>query len=155
RRCISAYTAYMGTLRLLVAVMIIGALSAAAAAQERPAPKDSSRVTIPGCVRGNTLIATGPREGEPVGSNAKPGQRFRLIGARGVLKDVGKQKGSLIEVTGLVRKSQEPGGVSVMGGRVRVGPAMPGGPVTDVSRNPQYYSDIVLDLESWRPLADA
>lgn len=117
-------------------------------------PKDSTRVSIPGCVRGSTFIAGARREDEPVRSDVQPGQRFRLAASKSVLKDIEKQKGSMVEITGLVRKSQiAPGGVSVLGGRVRIGGAAPTATSNDPARDPR-YSEIVLDVESWQPLPE-
>ena len=131
-------------------------LAAYAAAQERPVPTDSTRVAIPGCARGTTFISAAPREGEPVRGNVPVGKRFRLNASKGTLKEIGQDKHSMIEVTGLVRTSQlVDQGVSLMGGRVRIGGPVPAAPLSnDVSRDPR-YSEVVLDVESWRPLADS
>jgi hypothetical protein len=122
-------------------------------AQEKPVPKDSRRITIPGCVRGSTFITTTPqgRESTP---GIRDGMRYRLAAKKAVLKDMEKHKASMVEVTGLVRAGAEPGGVSIAGGRVRIGPAMPRDPRgTDISRDPR-YNEVVLDVESWLPLPD-
>ena len=72
-----------------------------------------------------------------------------------VIKDIGKKPEVMVEVTGLVRTSQyQPGGVSVLGGRVRIGGAMPRDPTNDVTRDPR-YEEVVLDVEAWQPLPDA
>src|SRR5262245_26290525 len=108
---------------LLVAGVVVGAV--VVRAQEKPVPKDSTRVTIPGCVRGSTLIAATPRGIEKRGP-VNEGQRFRMAAKKDVIRDIGKHKDTMVEVTGIVRTSQyQPGGVSVLGGRVRIGGAMP------------------------------
>src|SRR5262249_32794063 len=77
-------------------------------AQERPVPKDSARVSIPGCAKGRTFIVAARSEAEPVRSDVQPGSRFRLSGQKKLLEEIKKQEkqGSMVEVTGLVRKSQ-------------------------------------------------
>ena len=136
-----------------VAILLLCCL-AYAVAQEKPIPKDSRRITIPGCVRGSSFITGIPRSHEST-PGVRGGQRYRLNARKGVLKDMEKQKTSMIEVTGLVRVSQEPGGVSIAGGRVRIGGAMPRDPRgSDVTRDPR-YNEVVLDVESWAPLPDA
>jgi hypothetical protein len=125
-----------------------------AAAQEKPVPRDSRRITIPGCVRGSTFITGIPKSHETT-PGVQEGQRYRLTAKKGVLKDMEKQKASMIEVTGLVRAGAEPGGISIAGGRVRIGGAMPRDPRgSDISRDPR-YNETVLDVESWQPLPDA
>jgi hypothetical protein len=62
---------------------------------------------------------------------------------------------SMVEITGLVRKAQRrgAGGISIAGGRIRVGGAVPQAPISDPSRDPS-YGVVVIDVESWRPLPD-
>lgn len=124
-------------------------------AQEREVPKDSSRITIPGCAHGRSFIV-GTRPDEPIQSSVAPGRRFRLSGSKKMLDEIKRQEANMVEVTGLVRKAQleGPGGVSTAGGRVRVGGGPPraelGDPRPDVG-----YNEAVLDLESWRPLPES
>lgn len=143
----------MRTICAAVVVGLLGFASSAAAQGEKPVPKDSRRITIPGCVRGSTFITGIPKSHETT-PGVREGQRYRLAAKKDVLKDMDTQKASMIEVTGLVRASAEPGGVSIAGGRVRIGGAMPRDPRgMDVSRDPR-YNEVVLDVESWQPLPD-
>jgi hypothetical protein len=59
----------------------------------------------------------------------------------------------MIEVTGLIRKSDvnPPQGVAVLGGRVRIGGAVPRSPMSDPARDPA-YNQAVIDVESWRAM---
>jgi hypothetical protein len=144
-------------MRLLLLVVVV-ALSAGYRmdAQERPVPKDSARVSIPGCARGRTFIVAERSEPEPVRSQVQPGSRFRLSGQKKLLEEIRKQEGSMVEVTGLVRKSDlaGPGGVPIAGGRIRIGGGAPRDSIyTDPARDPR-YNEAVLDLESWRPLPE-
>jgi hypothetical protein len=136
-------------------MMVALACGALAHAQERDVPKDSTRVSIPGCARGRNFIV-GSRPDEPVRSDIQPGRRFRLSGQKAMLEAIKKQEGNMVEVTGLVRKSQlaGPGGVSTAGGRVRIGGGSPVQATGDPGRTVN-YSEAILDLESWRPLPDS
>jgi len=123
----------------------------AGAAQERPVPRDSSRITIPGCARDRAFIVGTP-EGREAGANdIQAGRRFRLAGPRAVLDDIRKREGTMVEITGLVRKSDlsGPGGVTLLGGRVRIGGALPRDPVRD-----PMYNQVVIDVEGFQLLPD-
>jgi len=141
-----------------VAASVVLACGAAALAQEeKPVPKDSERIAIPGCARGRSFVVGERPEHEPVRSSIQPGRRFRLAGPKKVLDEIKARESSMIEVTGLVRKSQlaGPGGVAVAGGRVRIGGGVPQAPMGSggVTRDPMYY-EVVIDVESFRPLLE-
>ena len=138
-----------------VVLVIAAALAGAApmAQETRPVPKDSSRITIPGCAKGTRfIVGRGPAH-EPVRSGIEPGRRFRLNGKKDVISDIKKQEGHMIEVTGLVRQADlaGPGGVQIGGARISGGPAQGG--MADARRNTGSL-DPVLDVESFRPLAE-
>lgn len=122
-------------------------------AQEGEVPRDSARLVIQGCARGRTFIA-GPRsEHAPGNLEIEPGRRFRLNGPKRILDEIKKREATMVEVTGLVRKSQlaGPGGISIAGGRIRIGGALP------QDRNPARsatYNEVVIDLEGWRSLPE-
>jgi hypothetical protein len=120
-------------------------------AQEREVPKDSELVSIRGCARGRTFIVAPRSEDQPGTLSIGPGRRFRLNGGKKVLDDIKARERSIIEVTGLVRKSDvnPPQGVPVFGGRVRIGGAVPRDPISDPARDPA-YNQAVIDVESWR-----
>jgi hypothetical protein len=121
--------------------------------QEREVPKDSARLILQGCARGRTFIV-GPRtEHSPGNLEIAPGRRFRLNGPRKLLDEIGKRERTMVEVTGLVRRSQlaGPGGVSIAGGRIRIGGALPQD--TNPTRSAA-YNEVVIDLEGWRSLPE-
>ena len=142
-------------MRIAVLVGFVGLASAAVAvAQERPVPKDSARVSIPGCAHNRAFIVARPPEGEPVRSDIKEGRRFRLSGSKQVLADIKAHQRDMIEVTGLVRLNDlsGPPGVSLGGGRVRIGPGNPQAPLGANGAFDPHYSEATMDVESWRPL---
>jgi hypothetical protein len=137
-------------------VLLAVVMAAPLAGQERKVPKDSVRLSIPGCVEGRTFIVMRRDRPEPVDSEVQPGRRFRMNGEKAMLRDMQTQKATMVEVTGLVRRSQlTQRGVAVAGGRVRIGGGQPQAPVGGgVGRSP-VYDEAVLDVESWRSLPDA
>jgi hypothetical protein len=125
-----------------------------AAQEERPVPKDSERVTIRGCARGRAFLV-GPRsEDQPGSLEIAPGRRFRINGSKKVLDDIKARERSVIELTGLVRKSDvnPPQGLPILGGRVRIGGAVPQDPIASAQRNSS-YSQATIDVEGWRVAA--
>ena len=92
-----------------------------AAQEERPVPKDSVRVSIPGCAKGSAFVVTESPEGERSSVEIKTGRRFRLTGKKPLLEEIKVREGNMIEVTGIIRKNDlaGPGGLTLGGGRVR------------------------------------
>ncbi len=134
----------------LVPVLVLGLIPAAA--QERPVPSDSSRIIIAGCARDRAFVVGVPEGREVTPSGIQPGRRFRLSGPRRILDDIKRRELSMIEITGLVRKSDMagPGGVTFMGGRIRIGGTAPRDPVRD-----PMYNQVVIDVEGYQLLPDA
>jgi hypothetical protein len=143
-------------MKFILALLAV-VVAAPVAAQERPVPKDSVRLSIPGCVEGRTFIVMRRDRPEPVDVEVQPGRRFRMNGKKDMLKDMQTQKATMIEVTGLVRRSQvTERGVSVAGGRVRVGGGQPQAPMGGGGVGQSaYYDEAILDVESWRSLPDS
>ena len=123
---------------------------------EKPVPKDSTRVTLTGCAKGRTFIV-GPKS-EHGASNLQiaPGRRFRLNGQKEVLERIKKGEDRMVEVTGLIRKADlnPPQGLSLAGGRVKIGGADPRAPVGGSVANTPNYDQVTMDVESSRPLVE-
>jgi hypothetical protein len=124
---------------------------APSAAQERPVPSDSARITIPGCAHDRAFVVREAEGREITATGIAPGRRFRLSGPRAVLDDIRRREATMVELTGLVRKSDlaGPGGWRLFGGRVRIGGASPRDPVRD-----PMYNQIVIDVEGFQLLPD-
>ena len=133
---------------MLGTIAVTAALVAGAGGQEKPVPKDSMRISIPGCSKGTAFVVMESPEHE-TRSDLRPGRRFRLAGKKDVLKEIKRAEGQMIEITGLVRRGQIEQGVAI-GGNVRIGPGP--APGSSVGANPN-YEQIILDVEGWRPLA--
>jgi hypothetical protein len=142
---------------LLLAAAVLALVSGSmAGAQERDVPKDSERLSVRGCARGRTFIVAPRSEHEPVRSDVEPGRRFRLSGPKKILEDIKAREVSMLEVTGLVRKSQVngPGGVAIAGGRIRIGGGVPRDPIYSDPRRDPMYNEAVMDVESFRALEE-
>jgi len=130
-------------------VLVAGLAAHLSGQQEKPVPKDSVRISIPGCVKGVVFTVRESPEHESR-SSVEPGRRFRLAGKKELIKEIREREGSMIEVTGLVLKGQvDQTGVAI-GGNVRISPGPT--PGSSVGSNPN-YSQNVLDVEGWRQLA--
>src|SRR5215510_9280392 len=123
-------------MRYGIPVLLITIGITAAAQEEKPVPKDSVRVSIPGCSKGSAFVVTESPEGERTSIEIKTGRRFRLTGKKDLLKEIEAREGYVIEVTGIVRRNdlQGPGGISLGGGRVRIG-----GFFSDAAATPEIY----------------
>ena len=144
----------MRAIAIAAVLVLAGGL---AAAQERDVPKDSERISIPGCARGRSFIVMPRDEIEPVRSDVQTGRRFRLNGPKKLLDEIKKVEANYVEVTGLVRKSQlnQSQGIPIAGGRIRIGGTpVHRDPTADPARDPR-YNEVVIDVESWRPLPES
>src|SRR5215475_14847757 len=136
---------------IALAPLVLGALTIAplAAPETKPVPKDSVRVTIPGCSHGYVFTAATHTPDEPGSAEVPEGMRIRMNGPKKLMSEIKAHEGSMIAITGLMRKGQlRPDGVAI-GGGIRVAPA-PAGPGGSVIGNP-IANQIQIDVEGWRP----
>lgn len=138
-------------MRLLFSFLVAAALPALAAAQEpKPVPKNSVRVTVPGCAR-NYIFTVGPRTADEAGSSLElqEGMRLRMNGPKKLMAEIKAHQGSMIAITGTMKQGQyKPGGVG-LGGGIRVGPS--GGPGSAALPPTSMTNQIMIDVEGWRP----
>ena len=135
-----------------VIIAAVALLSGRLVAQEqKPLPKDSVRVSIPGCTKGYIFTAGRRTQDEPGSVDIPDGMHVRMNGPKKMMAEIKAHEGSMIEITGLMKKGQyRPDGVGIGGGvRVSPGPgftggSLPGSPVA---------SQISIDVEGWRPVA--
>jgi hypothetical protein len=137
------------------AAMTLALLALPAAGQEgKKVPKDSARISISGCAYNRSFLVQRAPGHEPVRSDIAPGRRFRLEGKKKLLNEIKAQRGSMVEVTGLVRIADLSNRRGVNVGGVRIGGGPPraplgGNPRTDIAG----YDEAIMDVESWRPIA--
>ena len=134
----------MKTTALFVVAAMLGA--PLGAQEKKPVPKDSVRVFVPGCSKG-MIFTAGARTEDAPGAPVPEGMHLRMSGPKEVIAEIKAHEGSRIEITGLMKKSQQGQGVSIGGGvRVSAGPSGPSGsmgPSPGGSQN-------VIDVEGWR-----
>jgi hypothetical protein len=142
-------------MRYIVPVIILAAV-VGMSAQERKVPKDSTRVSIPGCSKGSAFVVTASPEAERTSTEIVSGRRFRLAGPKDVLNEIKKREGTIIEVTGIVKKSDlTESGWRVGGGRVRIGGGSPQDPISGGPGRAPMSGVAILDVEGWRPLGES
>ena len=126
-----------------------------AAQEERPVPKDSVRISIPGCSSGSAFVVTESPEGERTSVEIQTGRRFRLTGKKELLDEIKAREGYMIAVTGIIRRNDlGSGGLTLGGGRVRIGGGPPvAGAGSSATSAPQSMNAI-LDVEGFRPLGE-
>jgi len=135
-----------------IAVVVLLALSGAwVCAQEvKPVPKDSIRISIPGCAKG-AVFTVGLRTAEEPGSiNLPEGTHMHMNGPKKILSDIKAHEGVRIELSGIVKRMDlQPDamsvgkGVSISQGVPRSAPTTGGAPVP---------SQIQIDVEGWRQI---
>lgn len=143
----------------IVFALLVTSVVPQAPQEEKPVDKNSARITIPGCLNGRSFIIVEGSEDRPVGAGIEPGRVFRLAGKKAVMQDLKKREGTVVEITGLVRKNDLSGATQGMpvdaAGRIRIG----GGPMTQdptrVSGRDPLGGVPVLDVESFRPIDGA
>jgi hypothetical protein len=132
-----------------VIALAIAVLSGILRAQEnRPVPKGSMRVLVPGCAKG-LIFTVGPRSEEHPGSvDIHRGTHLRMNGPKKMMAEIKAQEGSMIEITGLMKKGQyDPNGVGT--GAVRI---TPGQDPTGSALADPVAGQIMIDVEGWRPV---
>ncbi|MGE3277069.1 MAG: hypothetical protein AB7O67_18300 [Vicinamibacterales bacterium] len=135
-------------MKTAVLLAMIAASGAGLVAQEKPVPKDSERVYVPGCADNRLFVVSPPREDQPGRSSVPAGTRLRMNGPKKLLDEIKAHRRDLIELTGLIRKGQfEPGGVRL--GPFRVTPGPP--PGSSPMRSPN-VEQVIIDVEGWRIL---
>ena len=138
-------------MRIIAVIAVISAVSSGvlAAQETKKVPKDSVRVTVPGCTRGYVFTA-GPRTEDQVGRSEIPeGMHLRMNGKKDLISQIRAHEGQMIQITGLMKKGQyNTTGINV-GGGVRITPGIGNSPGSRPSYEnaPTNY----IDVESWQP----
>src|SRR5206468_9571030 len=90
-----------------VITVAVGVLSGLLVAQEnKPVPKDSVRVFVPGCTKGFIFTAGRRTQDEPGSLVIPEGMHLRMNGPKKMMAEIKAHEGSMIEITGLMRKGQ-------------------------------------------------
>jgi hypothetical protein len=134
----------MATVAAIAAVMSVSLV-----AQEKKIPKDSIRVTVPGCTKGMVFTA-GPRtEDQPGRLDVPEGIHLRMNGPKQLIGEIRAHEGQMIQITGLMKKGQYNQQGIPIGGGVRIVPGIAGA----VGNRPVVGTEGVnyIDVESWQP----
>ena len=138
-------------MRVITTVVAIAvAMSVSLVAQEKKVPKDSFRVTVPGCTRGMVFTA-GPRTEDQQGRLDVPeGIHLRMNGPKKLIAEIRAHEGQMIQITGLMKKGQYNQQGFPIGGGLRVIPGTGGG---SFGNRPAVGTEAVnyIDVESWQP----
>jgi hypothetical protein len=105
-------------------------------------------VFVPGCANGYVFTA-GPRTEDSPASPVPPGMHLRMSGPKKLMAEIKANEGSMIEITGLMKKGQSGQGVD-LGGGVRVSG---GSPVAGGRLPTPGGGQIMIDVEGWRRVA--
>jgi hypothetical protein len=138
------------TIKRFVCFLAVLSIAPLAAQEPKPVPKDSVRITVPGCSKGYVFTAARKAEVSP-GSTVPEGTHLRLNGSKSLMADIKGQEGSMLEITGVVKKGQIiEDGVGVGGGvRIRPGTGNPSSP-TGGSVSSASSGYVTIDVEGWR-----
>ena len=132
----------MKTTAVIVVAVVV--FSASVVAQEtKPVPKDSMRVMIPGCTKGYVFTAGRRTQDEPGSVDVPNGMHLRMNGPKKLMADIKAHEGSMIMLTGVVRKGQfRADGVGI-GGGVRVSPGADpaGGSMSRTNGSPKSWKN--------------
>jgi len=137
-------------MKCLAAGIIAFAFAGAALAQEKPVPKDSARVSVPGCSKGY-IFTVGSRTLNEAGTNVDipEGTHLRMNGSKKLINEIKAHEGQVIQLTGLMKKDQ-PGIAGVqLGGGVSVGAGAPVGGMPSAGGGQNF-----IDVEGYRTIPD-
>ena len=117
--------------------------------QERQrVPEDSVALVVSGCLKGRVLSVSDSRQVDTQSGPIVRAKSFRLAGKGDVMKQVKKEDGQFVEVTGIVKRSALDSKGIKIGKRVAVGS---GSPVASSKSLPDPAADVaVMDITSVR-----
>jgi hypothetical protein len=138
-------------MKTLALALLLSAVTFQGGGQEgsRPrVPDDSIQLVVSGCLKGRVLSVSDARQVDTQTGPIIRSKSFRIAGKGEVMKDVKKEDGHYVEVTGIVKRSAlDEKGVRV-GKRVRIGS---GSPVSGTRAIPDPVADVpVMDITSLR-----
>src|SRR4051812_40798680 len=143
-------------MKFIAAILVSVAISTVSigAQETKKVPKDSMRVIVPGCTKGYVFTAGAKKEDQVGRSGVPEGIHLRMNGPKKMINDIKAHEGSMVELTGLMKKGQYAGTGINVGGGVRVGPTGPpvAGTGIGVVKGPVDEGVNYIDVEAWRPL---
>jgi hypothetical protein len=140
----------MTRLSMLLVLVLLGAGSASSqetSQEKRKVPKDSVELTVIGCLTGRVLKTVERRQSDTESSPYVGERTFRLASKKALTDEIKKQQHHLVEVTGVVKRSDldskgiKAGPFTINGGK----------PVASTRGMPSPADDVaVMDVSSVR-----
>ena len=90
-----------------VIVVAIAAFPRLIAQEVKPVPRDSVRVHVPGCTKGYIFTAGRRTVDEPGAFEIREGMHLRMNGPKAMMAEIKAHEGSMLELTGLMKKGQD------------------------------------------------
>jgi hypothetical protein len=136
-------------MKTFVLALMLGASAYQESGQERPkVPEDSVELVVSGCLKGRVLSVSDTRQTDTQSGPIVRAKSFRLSGKGDVMKEVKKEDGHFVEVTGIVKRSALDSKGIKIGKRVAVGG---GSPVAGTKSIPDPVADVaVMDITALR-----
>lgn len=134
----------------IITLAFVVLFTASLAAQEKPVPKDSMRVTVNGCTKGAMFTAAARTEDQIGRADIPEGMHLRMNGQKKLLAEVKAHEGEMVRITGLMKKGQYNQQGIPVGGGVRVTPGVGNG---GIGARVGTGADAVsyIDVEGWQP----
>jgi len=104
------------------------------------------RVYVPGCSKGRIFTAGRKTEDRP--ASVPEGMHLRMNGPKRVMEEIKGHEGSMIEITGIIKRGQFAEGGIAVGGGVRIAPAP--SPSGGGGLPAPGAGQIMIDVEGWR-----
>ena len=133
----------------LTAVALVASIVSPAAQERKPVPKDSVRVSIPGCARSYVFTAGRRSVDEPGSFEIPEGMHLRMNAPKKLMAEIKAHEGSMIEIVGLMKKGQYLEGARIGGVTISPGSSPTGAGMTANVGGGQIW----IDVEGWRQLA--
>ena len=134
----------------LVLALVVSSLPLVAQ-ETKKVPKDSMRVTVPGCTKGSVFTAAARTEDQLGRADIPEGARLRMNGPKKLMAEIKAHEGQMVQITGLMKKGQYNETGIPIGGGVRITPGA--GSVSAGRPSPVVGSVNYIDIESWQPAA--
>lgn len=138
-------------MRTIIAAIAVALISTAplGGQETKPLKKDEIRVHVPGCTKGYVFTVGRRTADEPGSADLPEGTHLRMNGKKELMTEIKAHEGSMIEITGTMKKGQYgPQGIPI-GGGVRIGP---GSSSPDGRPTSPVNEQIMIDVEGWRQI---
>jgi hypothetical protein len=141
-------------MKTLVLALTLGTMAYQESGQERPRiPEDSVELVVSGCLKGRVLSVSDTRQADTQSGPIVRAKSFRLAGKGDLMKEVKKEDGHYVDVTGIVKRSALDSKGIKIGKRVAVGG---GSPVASNKSIPDPVADVaVMDITGLRHRSDS